>query len=351
MAATKTTFALFYGNRGFFPASLIAEARAELPRVLKQMGHDSIAMEAAATRHGAVETVAEGARFAAFLRENRGEFGGVILCLPNFGDENGAVAALKDAGVPILVQAYPDTLDRMAPEVRRDAFCGKMSIMDVFCQYGVQFTALKPHVAAPAEPRLPRKRRALRPGLPGGERAVRACGRRDRRPHHRRSRRCASTRWRCSATASRWRRSTSPTCCADAQPRCRRATAFRDKAGAARSGYTSWDGVPEGAFENIVRLGVVLDTIVAEYGLHAIALRCWIELQQQLGISPCVLLGEMNDRGDRRRLRGRRRKRGDHARAATGLGRAGHLPGLEQQLRRRGGQVHPLPLRPRARRR
>ena len=36
----KTTFALFFGNRGFFPASLLAEAREELPRVLKGMGHE-----------------------------------------------------------------------------------------------------------------------------------------------------------------------------------------------------------------------------------------------------------------------------------------------------------------------
>ncbi len=142
MTTPKTTFALFYGNRGFFPASLIAEARAELPRVLAAMGHRTIAMDAAATRYGAVETVEEGRKFAAFLAEHRGEFGGVILSLPNFGDENGAVAALRDAGVPILVHAYPDTLDRMQPENRRDAFCGKLSVMDVFGQNGLPFTAL-----------------------------------------------------------------------------------------------------------------------------------------------------------------------------------------------------------------
>ncbi|MGA2479373.1 MAG: hypothetical protein ABSG63_11550 [Spirochaetia bacterium] len=58
MKSSKTTFALFYGNRGFFPASLIAEARSELPRILKEMGHDSIALRPGATRHGAVETPA-----------------------------------------------------------------------------------------------------------------------------------------------------------------------------------------------------------------------------------------------------------------------------------------------------
>lgn len=60
--------------------------------------------------------------------------------------------------------------------------------------------------------------------------------------------------------------------------------------------YTCWTGVPKKAFENIVALGVVLDDLVAECKLDALAVRCWIELQQQLGISCCVLMGEMNDR-------------------------------------------------------
>src|SRR5512137_72076 len=100
MTDKKTTFALYFGNRGFFPASLIAQARAELSRQLQEWGHGVLMLEEDATRYGAVETMQEGATYAAFLRANRGTYGGVILCLPNFGDENGAVAALKDAGVP-----------------------------------------------------------------------------------------------------------------------------------------------------------------------------------------------------------------------------------------------------------
>ncbi|MCP4643421.1 MAG: hypothetical protein GY851_23440, partial [bacterium] len=99
-------------------------------------------------------TPKEGEVYANFLRENRDKFGGVILSLPNFGDETGAIAALKDAGVPILIQAYPDEMDKMAPELRRDAFCGKFSIMDVFCQYGLKFTALKPHTVHPSSDRF-----------------------------------------------------------------------------------------------------------------------------------------------------------------------------------------------------
>jgi L-fucose isomerase-like protein len=63
------------------------------------------------------------------------------------------------------------------------------------------------------------------------------------------------------------------------------------------NGYTAWDGIPVEAFNNLVRLGVVLDDVIAENKLNAIAIRCWTELQTQLGISPCVLLGALNNIG------------------------------------------------------
>ena len=150
----KSTFALFLGNRGLFPASLISGARAELISTLNGLGHEVIALDADATRYGAVETIQEAAKFAAFLEENRGRYDGVILSLPNFGDENGGVAALQDAGVPIYIQAYPDDMDKMSPDLRRDSFCGKLSMMDVFYQNDLKFTTLKPHVVSPASPRF-----------------------------------------------------------------------------------------------------------------------------------------------------------------------------------------------------
>ncbi len=295
MTERKTTFALFYGNRGFFPAPLLAEARKELPRVLKALGHETISLEAAATRHGAVETPAEGARFADFLRENRGRFGGVILCLPNFGDETGAVAALKDCGVPILVQAYPDEMSRMAPEVRRDAFCGKFSIMDVFVQYGVKFTAVAPHVVAPSSDRFRQNieyfDRVCR--VVGGVKGmvVGSIG----------ARTTAFKTVRIDEVALQRHGITMETI--DLSEVIKRvgsvstsADPYRRKAEVLKA-YTSWNGVPEPALEKIARLGVVLDEVVSEHGMDAIALRCWVELQSQLGVSPCVLLGEMNDRG------------------------------------------------------
>jgi L-fucose isomerase-like protein len=61
--------------------------------------------------------------------------------------------------------------------------------------------------------------------------------------------------------------------------------------------YTSWTGVPEAALETLAKLGVVLDILIEEFGMQALAVRCWVEMQKQLHISPCVLLSEMNERG------------------------------------------------------
>ncbi len=291
----KTTFALFFGNRGFFPASLLAEAREELPRVLKAMGHEVLMLEESATRHGAVETPREGEVYANFLRQNQGKFGGVILSLPNFGDETGAVAALRDANVPILIQGYPDDLGRMAPDVRRDAFCGKLSIMDVFHQYGLKFTALKPHVVSPTGARFADNvtyfDRVCR--VVGGMRrmVVGSVG----------ARTTAFKTVRIDEVALQRHGITMETLdLSDVFARMKalktESDLYQAKAATLKA-YTSWAGVPETAFEKITRLGVVLDTLIEEYQMDALALRCWIELQQQLGISGCVLLGELNNRG------------------------------------------------------
>ena len=147
-------FALYLGNRGFFPERLIAEARREVTEALAALGIDTLCAPENLTRYGAVETAAEGRAFAAFLDRHRGEYDGVLLVLPNFGDENGASEALCDCGVPIYILAYPDELDKMDFQSRRDAFCGKLSIMDVFTQFNIPFTAWEPHTLHPASSRF-----------------------------------------------------------------------------------------------------------------------------------------------------------------------------------------------------
>jgi L-fucose isomerase-like protein len=295
MDIKKTTFALFFGNRGFFPGSLMASARAEMKKVLTGLGHEVLMLDAEATRHGAVETPREGEIYANFLRKHRGKFGGVILCLPNFGDETGAIAALKECGVPILIQAYPDELDKMAPATRRDSFCGKFSIMDVFYQYGLKFTILPPHTVAPGSKRFAAQvdyfDRLCRVynGMKGM--IVGAIG----------ARTTAFKTVRIDELALQRHNITMETLdLSEAFFRMGkvRAAGKQYKAKAERlQGYSNWKGVPADAFDKLVRLGVVVDDLIAEYQMDALAIRCWVEMQSQLGISPCVLLSEMNDRG------------------------------------------------------
>jgi L-fucose isomerase-like protein len=291
----KTTFAVFFGNRGFFPASLISGAREDMRRELNALGHDVLMLDETATRYGAVETVQEGEIFARFLRENRGKFGGVVLCLPNFGDENGAVAALQEAGVPIWIQAYPDDYDLMGPSSRRDSFCGKLSIMDVFRQVGVKFTALKPHTVRPGSEKFcanvdefDRVCQVVN-GVKGM--VVGAIG----------ARTTPFKTVRIDEVALQRRGVTVETFdMSDIFHRMRSVNpaeaAYGDKAHVLRE-MTTWDGVPDKAFDQLVRLSVALDQVIAEASLDAVAIRCWTEMQAQMGISPCVAMGALNDLG------------------------------------------------------
>jgi len=292
---TKTTFALFFGNRGFFPASHMSGAREELARELKKLGYDVLMMPADATRYGAVETPEEGEKYSRWLRENRGKFGGVILSLPNFGDENGAVAALKEAGVPIFIQAYPDDAQALGPDSRRDSFCGKFSIMDVFCQHGIRFTVQKPHTVSPASPRFKENieffDKVCRVANGMGSFVLGALG----------ARTTPFKTVRIDELALQKHGITVETL--DLSSIIARTKAVDTAAGAYKAkaeklrGLSRWDGVPETAFQNISKLGVVIDEVIDEYKLNAMALRCWIELQELLGVSPCLIMGDLNDRG------------------------------------------------------
>lgn len=291
----KTTFALFFGNRGFFPASLIAGAREEMKRELNALGHEVLMLDETATRYGAVETPQEGEVYANFLRQNRGKFGGVIVCLPNFGDETGAVAALQEANVPIWIQAYPDDYELMGPSTRRDSFCGKISIMDVFRQYGVKFSTMKPHTVRPGSEKFKanidefdRVCQVVK-GVKGM--VIGAIG----------ARTTPFKTVRIDEVALQRRGVTIETFdMSDVFHRMRSVKAadagYNDKAQLLRE-ITTWDGVPDKAFDQIVKLSVTLDQMIQEARLDAVAIRCWTEIQLQMGISPCVAMGSLNDLG------------------------------------------------------
>ena len=290
----KTTFALFFGNRGFFPASLQEQARRELPAALERLGHDYIMLEAEATRFGAVETPEEGKVYRRFLEENRGKYDGIILSLPNFGDETGAVAALQEAGVPIFIQAYPDELDKMSPALRRDSFCGKFSIMDVFAQYGIPYTIYKPHTAAPSGKYFEEqvKQFAAVCRIVGGMRGLTVGAIGARTTPFKTVRIDEITLQKYGITVETFDMS-------DVFARMRALSPQNVELAEKREilkHYTDWEEVPGENFDHLARMGVVFDQIIRENGLDAVAVRCWLEMQQEFGVSPCVLLSEMNNR-------------------------------------------------------
>jgi L-fucose isomerase-like protein len=295
METQAVTFALYFGNRGFFPEKLISSARSELTSTLNHLGYQTLLMDESATRYGAVEGAQDGIQYAQFLKDNRGNYDGVILCLPNFGDETGAIAALRDCGVPILIHAYPDELDKMGFSDRRDAFCGKLSVMDVFYQYGLPFTTFQPHTVAPASKtfathvqqfaavcRVSNGMRRMTVGAIGARTTAFKTVRYD------------------EVTLQRYGITTESLDLSEVFLRLRdvktSSEQFVTKADRLKN-YTNWTDVPEEKFEMLSKLGVVIDDIIDDYKMDCLALRCWLEMEKELGVSPCVIVSELNDQG------------------------------------------------------
>ena len=145
------TFGVIVGNRGFFPGHLAQSGRAEMIAALEKAGYQAVALGPEETRYGAVETRAEAAHCADLFKKHRDAIDGVIVTLPNFGDERAIADTLRMAGlnVPVLVQATPDTPGRMTIADRRDSFCGKMSACNNLTQYGIPYSLTTLHTEAP----------------------------------------------------------------------------------------------------------------------------------------------------------------------------------------------------------
>lgn len=291
----KMTFALCFGNRGFMPGELILGARDDMIKAVTDCGYDYIIMDADATRFGAVETRDEGRLYAKWLKEHEGEYDGVIFSMPIFVDENGAAEALKDAGVPILLQAYPDEIGKMDFAHRRDAYCGKFSVTDVFIQYGIPFTVMKPHVVHPLSETFYGNLRdfaAVCRVVNGMKRFTVGCiGARTTAFKTTRFDEIALQKYGITIESFDlselvFKVSNKPD---------------DDKAVLAKienlKKYSNFSGVPDANMTTLAKISVVIDEYIEEYHLDAITLRCWNEMETILRVCPCVLLSELNDRG------------------------------------------------------
>jgi len=143
----NTVFGVIVTNRSFFPDYLVAEGRKEILKKLKAMGYDVVTLSEEDTPLGAVQTFSDAEKCAKLFRENAGRIDGIIVSLPNFGEELSVASAIDMSGldVPVLIHAADDDEDRMQIENRRDAFCGKLSLCNNLYQRNIKFTSTRLH--------------------------------------------------------------------------------------------------------------------------------------------------------------------------------------------------------------
>src|SRR5258708_35724234 len=118
------------GHRGFFPSHLATSGRLEMIAALEAAGIKPVVLTPEETAHGAVETYEDAKKCEALFKAHAAEIDGIIITLPNFGEERGRADALRLANLqgPVLTQATPDHAGKMTIAFRRDSFWGKMSI-------------------------------------------------------------------------------------------------------------------------------------------------------------------------------------------------------------------------------
>ena len=143
----KVTLGVVIGSRAFFSPAPCKDARDEVLAQLARLGVDAVILPYEATANGAVQSIADAELYAKHFKAHRDDIDGLVICLPNFGDEI-AIAELVNRAklnVPILLQASNDEIGKVDVHSRRDAFCGKFSVANNFWQYGVPFTETTTH--------------------------------------------------------------------------------------------------------------------------------------------------------------------------------------------------------------
>ncbi|MFX1447915.1 MAG: L-fucose/L-arabinose isomerase family protein [Promethearchaeota archaeon] len=146
----KPVFGIIVGNRDVFPDHLAKQGRLEIISVLNDLGYKYVVLDENDTKFGVIETYSDAKKCAELFKKHKEDITGILVILPNFGDEKGIVNTLKLAGleVPILIHASSDEIEKMGRKYRRDAFCGKISVCSVLYQNGIPFTLTDTHTCS-----------------------------------------------------------------------------------------------------------------------------------------------------------------------------------------------------------
>lgn len=293
--AKQMTMGVVVGNRGFFPSHLATTGRQEMIAALEAAGIKPVVLTPEQTAHGAVETYEDAKKCAALFREHAAEIDGIIITLPNFGEERGLADTLRLANlqVPVLIQATPDNAGKMSIAYRRDSFCGKMSICNNLRQYGIPYTLTRLHTEAPdslefkadlewfsAICRIVRGMKNLRIGAIGA------------RP-------TAFNTVRYSEKLLEKSGITVETLdLSEIFGRIER-TVDRDDAVQAKFAtikkYLSTDNVPEAALLKMAKLGAVIDGWMKASELTISSVQCWTSMEEYFGVVPCTVMSLMSE--------------------------------------------------------
>jgi L-fucose isomerase-like protein len=290
------TFGVIVGNRGFFPSHLAASGRTEIIATLEKRGYKAVVTSADETAYGAVETYKEALTCAELFQKHGKEIDGIIVTLPNFGEERGIADAIRLANlqVPILIQATPDDAGKMSIAFRRDSFCGKMSICNNLRQYGIPFTLTTLHTEAldseefardletfAATCRIIRGFRNLRIGAIGARPA-------------------AFNTVRYSEKLLEKSGITVDTLdLSEVFGRIRRLAdddgTVQEKLNAIKS-YLPINDTPEAALTKMAKLGVVIDGWMQSNALDVTSVQCWTSMEEFFGVVPCTVMSMMSEK-------------------------------------------------------
>jgi L-fucose isomerase-like protein len=286
---------LIVGNRGFFPDHLAATGREDMLRILEQAGAEVVALTTEESKFGAVETFEEAKRCAALFKQHRDTLDGVVVTLPNFGDERAIADTLRLAGfpVPVLVQATPDTRGKMTIRDRRDSFCGKMSACNNLMQYGIPYSLTTLHTEDPSSPefaedlqwflgvcRVVRGLRGLRVGSIGA------------RPAAFNTVRYSEKLLEANGIS---------VITIDLSEILGRIDRMKDDDTAAQTklkgiqSYVSTRDVPATSLMKMAKLGAVIDGWMRETDVAISAVQCWTSLEEYFGVVPCTVMSMMSN--------------------------------------------------------
>lgn len=290
----KTTFAVIVGNRGFFPDHLAKQGRKDILDVLKKNGYKSVTLPMKDTKFGTVETLQDAKKCADMFAENAHRIDGIIVTLPNFGDEKGVAETIKRAklDVPVLVHAQPDNPDKMSIENRRDSFCGKISVCNNLRQAGIPYTLTGSHTLDVKSPEFEKELddfasvcRIVK-GLNGARFGAIGARTGDFNTVRYSEKILELT----GISIQTLDLSEIFKAASELGDKNRK---VKNKLNAIRN-YLTIDSIPDDPILKMAKLGCVIDDWIRENELDGTAIQCWTSLEENLGITPCTLMSMMS---------------------------------------------------------